>query len=184
MPQSGYKYELKGNEDIENFRIRPIRIEDSYLINELRIMEGVFENIPSVYSERANFSHNLITGLSGESDHVLVAEGKVNNCPIILGMAGLHGNKNPRQRHSATIGIMVHTAYQGKGIGKKLMDKLIDLADNWISVKRIELEVISDNTPAIKLYKKYGFREEGVKKACVYKNGQYVDAIMMARCKF
>ena len=179
--QRGYRYNMPNNENTDKFRIRAIRMEDAYLLSELRTMKGVFENIPTSYAERTNFNQNFINNLSAESDHVFVVESFENNQMKIIGMAGLHVNKNPRQKHSANIGIMVHTAYQGKGIGKKLMDKLIDLADNWVDIKRIELDVIADNTPAIKLYEKYGFKKEGVKKHSVFKNGNYTDVIMMAR---
>lgn len=171
------------NIDLENMRIRPVRVEDAYLITELRTLTGVFENIPCAQTERVNFNQNFINNLSFESDHMLVAELPSNNSFIIAGVANLHVNKNPRQRHCATIGVLVHPGYQRRGIGRMLMEKLIDIADNWISVKRIELEVIEDNTPAINLYKKLGFIQEGIKKHYVMKNGEYKSAIMMAKYK-
>ena len=177
-----YRYETKGNDVLDNLKIRAIRVEDAFLINEIRTMEGVFENLPTIYSERITFTHNFITGLSPESDHMLVAEIFSTNYVKIVGVAGLHINRNSRQRHSAAVGIFVHTDYQHKGIGKKLMDKLVEIADKWVLLKRIELEVISDNIPAINFYKKYGFKDEGIKKHCVIKDGEYKDVILMARC--
>ncbi len=181
--QLGYNIDSPWDVKPESVNIRPVRIEDAYFITELRTTEGIFENLPTIYSERIAFNHNFINNLSLESDHVLVAEVISNNRAHIIAMAGLHTNKNPRQRHSANVGVMVHPRCQGKGIGKMLMKKLIDLADNWIPIKRIELEVIEDNIPAINLYKKLGFEQEGVKKYYVYKNGMYKNAILMARCK-
>jgi len=181
--QFGYTFKQSEEINVENIKIRPIRTEDAYFISELRNMDGIFEYIPSVYSERVSFSQSFIGNLSPETDHVFVAEVICNNCINIIGMAGLHINKNPRQRHCANIGILVHPAHQGKGIGKKLMDKLIDLTDNWLLLKRIELEAVSDNVPAIKLYKKYGFVEEGIKRCYVIKDGEYKDAVLMARVK-
>ena len=181
FPQMNIKYEINPSEDIKNMRIRPIRMEDAYFMSELRTMEGIYENLPSIYSERVNFSQNFIQGLSLETDHMLVAESFTNNSIKILGIAGLHVNRNPRQRHCANINIMVHPAYHHRGIGKQLMNKLIDIADNWIMLKKIELEVVSDNIPAINLYKKYNFKEEGVKKYGVVKRGKYKDIILMAR---
>jgi putative acetyltransferase len=164
-------------------KIRPLRFEDSYQINDIRTMRGVFENLPSLYSERPEFIQNFIKTFA-DSDHAFVAEVFENNYMRILGMAGLHINRSPRIRHSAMIGVMVHPGFQRRGIGKRLIECLIDTADNWVQVKRIELEVISDNTPAINLYKKFGFEQEGIKKKCVFRNGEYKDAIMMARYKF
>ena len=40
------------------------------------------------------------------------------------------------------------------------MKELINLSDNIIKLKRLELQVFADNEKAIKLYKKFGFLEE------------------------
>ena len=56
------------------------------------------------------------------------------------------------------LGICVRGKYQGKDIGSKLMQRLVDLARNQ-QIKRIYLTVLKDNIKAIHLYQKYGFRE-------------------------
>ena len=61
------------------------------------------------------------------------------------------------------------------------MQAAVDLADNWINLKRIELQVYSDNTSGIALYEKFGFVIEGTHTAFAFRNGQYVDAYAMAR---
>ncbi len=57
----------------------------------------------------------------------------------------------------------------------------IDLAENWMAVTRMELEVYADNQPAIGLYRKFGFIDEGIAKDYAFRNGHYVDAMRMAR---
>ena len=101
----------------------------------------------------------------------------------IVGTIGLHVSENSRLRHSGSIGIMVHKDYQGRGIGKKLMATIIDLADNWLMLKRLELGVFIDNTRALKLYKSFGFEIEGTKKCAAIRNGKYVDEYIMGRIK-
>ncbi len=54
---------------------------------------------------------------------------------------------------------------QGLGVGRALLKTVIDLADNWLNLKRIELTVYVDNERAINLYKKFGFEIEGESKA-------------------
>ena len=59
----------------------------------------------------------------------------------------------------------------------------LDLADNWLNLTRLELEVYSDNEPAIRLYERFGFEREGVLRQHAFRAGQYVDSIMMARLR-
>ena len=100
----------------------------------------------------------------------------------VVGQCGLHTSPNrPRRRHAAEIGMMVRDDWQGKGVGTALLRALIDLADNWVNVSRLELEVFTDNEPAIKLYQKFGFTIEGTGSQYAYRDGEYVDVYFMAR---
>ena len=113
-------------------------------------------------------------------DHLLVSEvdGKV------VGHAGLHAaHKSPRRRHACGIGISVHDAYHGQGIGSALMTAALDLADNWLQYSRIELTVFADNAGAVALYKKFGFEIEGRFKQYAFRDGMLADAYSMARLK-
>lgn len=163
-----------------DFTIRPVRIEDAAAVNEIRRMDGVRENILGIISERLTRSEDFIKGLS-ENDHLLVAEVEEKDMKKVVGMIGMNVNRNPRLRHSASIGIMVHTDYQGKGIGTALFKKVIDLADNWLMLVRLELTVFVENDRAVKFYKSLGFQIEGTKKYGAVRNGQYADEYLMAR---
>ena len=63
------------------------------------------------------------------------------------------------------------------------MHAAINLADQWLNLTRLELTVFTDNAPAIRLYKRTGFKVEGTLKKYAYRDGQYVDAFAMARLK-
>ncbi|MES2823530.1 MAG: GNAT family N-acetyltransferase [Pseudomonadota bacterium] len=90
-------------------------------------------------------------------------------------------NGSPRRRHSASIGMAVHDDWQGKGIGGKLLQSALDLAENWLGLSRIELTVFTDNDTAIALYKKYDFEIEGTLRKFALKSGIYCDVYSMAR---
>jgi len=79
------------------------------------------------------------------------------------------------------MGMMVKAEYQGQGIGKKLLENILDLADNWLMLVRVELDVSSDNESAIHLYNSSRFELEGKKKYSIIKGGKYADLLMMAR---
>ena len=101
----------------------------------------------------------------------------------VVGNLGLHLEPAPRRRHCAGIGMGVHDDFQGRGVGTALMTALVDLADNWLGLRRIELSVYTDNPAAIHLYEKFGFVVEGTARHYALRNGVYVDVYMMARLR-
>ncbi len=102
----------------------------------------------------------------------------------IVGSVGLEIYQHPRLRHMAVIHkVAIGTAWQGMGIGKQLIAAIIDFADNWLNIVRLELMVFADNTPAIALYEKYGFVLEGIHRAYAFRAGHYADVYTMARVR-
>ena len=99
----------------------------------------------------------------------------------IIGQIGFETSKNPRRKHVASFGMGVKESFHGQGVGSKLLSSVLDLADNWLNIKRIELVVYTDNEPAINLYKKYGFVVEGESENYAFRNGKFVNAFHMAR---
>jgi len=77
--------------------------------------------------------------------------------------------------------LFVDAACHGQGVGKALMQALVDYADHWAQVLRIELTVFVDNPRAIALYQAFGFRTEGRHVGYALRRGQYVDVYSMAR---
>ncbi len=102
----------------------------------------------------------------------------------VIGHLGLHTFPNrPRRRHAGGIGMVVRDDWQGKGAGTALMQAAVDLADKWLNLSRLELEVFVDNEPAIRLYKKFGFTIEGTLVRYAFRDGQFVDTYIMARLR-
>jgi L-phenylalanine/L-methionine N-acetyltransferase len=101
----------------------------------------------------------------------------------VVGQLTLSVYMSPRTRHSGHFGIAVRDGWQGRGIGTALMEACLDLADNWLNLSRLDLRVYVDNAPAIALYEKFGFEIEGKHKRIAYRDGEYVDAHVMARLR-
>lgn len=100
----------------------------------------------------------------------------------VLGSAGLHPTGPAlRRRHVAMLGISVARSHQGQGVGYALMRGLIDYADRWAQVLRIELTVFADNARAVALYERCGFLHEGRARAFALRDGRYEDVLYMAR---
>ncbi len=163
-----------------DYTIRPIRIEDASDINEMYTMDGVRENLLGLFSERISRSEEVIKSLD-QNQNLMVAETVQNGVKKVVGSVSLSVSQTPRTRHTASLGIMVHKNYQGKGIGTALLEKILDLADNWLMLVRVELTVFTDNDTAVSLYKTHGFQIEGTKKYAAVRNGKYDDEYLMAR---
>ena len=102
----------------------------------------------------------------------------------VIGQLGLHTSPHrPRRRHVGQLGMAVRDDWQGKGAGTALMQAAVDLADKWLNLERLELEVYTDNEPAARLYTKFGFVIEGTLVRFAFRDGRYVDAYAMARLR-
>jgi putative acetyltransferase len=100
---------------------------------------------------------------------------------VVVGNAGVVPMQPVRRRHAAHVGMAVAREAQGQGVGGALMAALVDWADNWAQLLRLELTVYTDNAPAIALYRRFGFEHEGTMRAFALRNGEYVDTFCMAR---
>lgn len=80
--------------------------------------------------------------------------------------------------HSDILTLAVLPEYRNMHIGSMLLKNLIEKTDNML-YKKIFLEVRASNTPAINLYKKYGFNEVSIRKNYYTDNGE--DAIIMVK---
>lgn len=125
-----------------------------------------------------NWRKRLAEPPEGTFDLVACVENEV------IGRAGLHTFPNrPRRRHAGGVGMTVRDDWQGKGAGTSLMQAMVDLADKWLNLSRLELEVYTDNEPAIRLYKKFGFVVEGTLRQFAYREGEFADVYSMARLR-
>jgi RimJ/RimL family protein N-acetyltransferase len=80
--------------------------------------------------------------------------------------------------HSDLI-IYLHQDFHSVGLGTAMLSKLIELTKKQ-GLHRMGLTVIADNKPAINLYKKFGFKIEGVKRDAYFgEDGKYHDKIVM-----
>jgi putative acetyltransferase len=130
------------------------------------------------YPTKERWRKRLADPLDGNYHLVACVDGEV------VGNLGLGTYlDSPRRRHVGSLGMSVRDDWQGKGLGTALMQAAVDLADNWLNLTRLELEVFTDNEPAIGLYKKFGFIIEGTCAGYAYRDGEFVDTYLMARLR-
>mgnify|MGYP005636336855 CR=1 FL=1 len=101
---------------------------------------------------------------------------------IVLGLVSLTGISSINQ--SAEFHIMIgDSENRGKGIGSYATIEMLKHAFYNLNLNRIELSVLESNTRAVNLYEKVGFKKEGLQIRSTYKNGEFVNTIIMALLK-
>ncbi len=101
----------------------------------------------------------------------------------VVGHLSLYPYSEPRRRHSGHFGMAVRDDWRRQGVGTKLMEAALDLADNWLGLTRLDLRVFAANEAAVGLYRKFGFEVEGTHRRFALRAGEYADALVMARLK-
>lgn len=99
----------------------------------------------------------------------------------VIGNCSLEQYARVRRGHSGGIGMAVAPAWQGQGVGSRLLAAVLEVADNWMGLQRVELTVFADNQPALALYKRHGFEVEGQLRDYAMRDGRLTDVYSMAR---
>lgn len=157
--------------------VRPVREEDAAALHAIQLQAGVLPYILQLPSVRLAQAQRYLADL-GPDMHYFVAEVEGTT----VGYAGLRCAQG-RLRHSGSLFVAVDPGSHGQGVGTALLRVIIDLADNWLMLERLELTVLGTNPRAQALYERMGFVAEGRKRGSVISAGRYVDEIAMARLR-
>jgi L-phenylalanine/L-methionine N-acetyltransferase len=161
--------------------LRAAEPADAAALSALIGSEGVFEGtsqlpLMPVASRVERYSKMDPAGL------LIVACVQEAGAEKIIGMLGLHlVQPGLRRAHVRGLGIAIDAAWQGQGVGQRLMTAAMHWADNWAGILRIELTVLADNPRAIALYERHGFVREGIMRGHIMWQGQLADTLAMAR---
>lgn len=119
--------------------------------------------------DRMNASDN-------EAMLVCLVDGKVaGNCQI-------RWTKGIKTRHRATVAIALLKEYWNQGIGTRMFQELIRIAEENPNILQMELEFVEGNVRARALYEKMGFRITGVRPNAIrLKDGTLLNEYMMIR---
>jgi ribosomal protein S18 acetylase RimI-like enzyme len=100
----------------------------------------------------------------------------------LTGMCGFFREKGLKTRHKARVwGVYVTSASRGKGLGRSLLQALLDRAATIDGVDQILLSVATTQSAAIALYRSLGFQSYGCEPRALKIGGQFIDEEYMAR---
>jgi putative acetyltransferase len=157
---------------------RPLEAADAEDVHAITTSLAVLPTTVTVpFTSRASVAEEITN--QDPNRHIL---GAIVNGRVV-GYGGLIVAKRARTRHCGHLFVEVHERFHGKGVGTALVGAILDLADRWLGLARVQLEVNADNDRAVRLYERFGFQREGLLRANVLSNGRYVDSFVMGRLR-
>ena len=160
-------------------QIRPARAEDAATLVELGTAIGAEEGAwlltsagwRSVADERRYL--RALKRFPDAAVYVAEEDGE------LVGRLSLARDPHPASHHVADLGLMVAASHRRRGVGRMLLQQAAAWARE-AGVRKLELHVFPWNEPAIRLYETFGFEREGVRRDHYRRDGEFVDAILMA----
>jgi ribosomal protein S18 acetylase RimI-like enzyme len=177
---------------------------DKSILREVKLKSGEMLTLRKPCVEDAKNMIDYLNTIGGESDNLLFGKGEFRlngeqeaeyirnsltdeNGLMILGIidgsivsiSTINSLGRKRIAHYSDLSISVKKDYWRKGIGSAVMEELIRFAAENKTIQYISLGVRAENTHAIHLYEKYGFRKVGCHKNYFNINGCYYDEILM-----
>lgn len=158
----------------EGVLLRPAEPADATGITRLMNLDGVrYGTLRLPYQSEKSVAERLAQPVNGAA---IVADFNGS----VIGHAEL-SRFNGRRSHAGSVAVSVHDEWTRRGIGRSLLSALIDTADRWLGLRRLELQVFADNRAAIALYRDLGFVDEGCLRAYAIRDGLLADVLAMAR---
>lgn len=164
------------------FKLREICSEDISIINSWRNNKELVDKLGATYryvnediddlwyqNYLKNRNNNIRCAILNEEDNII-------GVIYLLDIDYLNRN--------GVLHIMIgNQVSRNNGAGTFAVKEILNHAFNNYNLNRVELEVLSTNEFAQNFYKKLGFVSEGIKRKCIYKNGNYIDMIIMSILK-
>ncbi len=98
----------------------------------------------------------------------------------VVGFLSFESIKKKKSSHQGSFGISIDKGWRNKGIGRHLIEALLNWCKKNSKIDVVRLEVLGSNTSALTLYKNLGFVEEGRLKRYIKNNTDYDDLVLMA----
>lgn len=173
----------KGRANLEAVKVRPQHPDDAADLHKMLRHPAVGRTTLQMPSQERSVVEERVNNPQKNIYRHVAELGGAEGSGKVIGSIGLYRPEIARRAHSASIGMGVHPDYWGRGVGSALMERVVDLADNWLNLKRIELDVNTDNPAGIALYEKFGFEIEGTRRFHVYGDSRWANSYFMARIR-
>jgi len=170
----------------EGLIIRPVEEKDLEAIRMMR-------NEPSTWTQLTNISHVSPTDQSGwllslmcdQTRAYFVVHDEACDTDRVAHWEGdfigfIRMDDIDRVNRSARVGADVHPGKRGRGYGTRIYKAILKYGFDYLNLHRLWLMVLDTNERAKLLYVNSGFRAEGRQREAIFRDGRYVDYIMMS----
>lgn len=100
----------------------------------------------------------------------------------LVGIVGLAFEPWEDAQHKATLfGLYVPDAFRGQGLGERLVQAVVSLAEEEPVIQVIDLTVSASSTAALALYRRCGFEQSGLEDSAIRVGEDYYDRVHMRR---
>ena len=161
----------------EEFALRALCVADAAQLHALELQPAMLRGHPNPPYPTLERTREEIEKIASSQVAIAAMVGD-----ILVGFGRLTPG-TLRRAHAAMISLGVHEAWHGQGIGNAVVAEMLDLADNWLGLRRLELLVFADNHAALALYRKFGFEIEAHQRGAVLRRGVLIDCYFMARLR-
>lgn len=142
--------------------------------DETANMSPIFDRVQSEAMTREFFESVVKNKMPGH--YMIIADGETEE---YIGQADLR--TSPDSSRQACLAIVIpDPANRGKGYGREAMELLLDFGFFRLNLHKIWLQVFLRNETAIHLYRTLGFHEDGILREDVYREGGYLDLMVMS----
>lgn len=146
-------------------------------LNDPEVRQGLQADLPMCQAEEEAWYENMLK--QPKAEHPFAIEARQGQGWTLIGNCGFH--QIDWSSRSAEVGIFIgDKTYWNQGYGTEVMHLLLRVGFQTHNLHRVWLRVHADNRRAIAAYEKAGFVHEGCMRQAVYKEGQYVDLLLMS----
>lgn len=168
---------------IENIVIREAVPEDARsILHTVRNTHNMPEcnlNALSELLQPQNQSPSFVQNVN-RNPNALILVAEAISLSQTVGTLLCHNPPQPTKRHIVRLGVCVRKEWRGRGLRTRLIQEAIRWAQRHQEIRRIEVEVMTNDANNLAVYAQLGFLVEGRALGSVHINDQYVDSYSMA----
>ena len=188
MTRTGHIYKRFVLANGDRVTLRVVRPED--VDNLLRFFNGLVDEKKDDRESRLHAGFDKKFNRSQEAQYIREVLDRVEKDEAVNIIADIgdkivasggvaRGKYSDTHRHGS-LGLTVSQEYRGHGIGSRIIQTLV-AESRRLGLKSIDVEFLATNKSAERAYKRAGFKKAGIFPSKIIRNGEYFDAMIMAR---